>query len=114
MGNRAIIYCENQFGSMDGKTANGLVRESGMYDIVGIIDSTKAGLDAGEFLDQKKNGIPIFKSLEEALSILSEKPETFIFGIAPAEGFLHGDDRQVILQAMEAGLHIINPLQEFL
>lgn len=114
MGNRAIIYCENQFGSMDGKTANGLVRESGMYDIVGIIDSTKAGLDAGEFLDQKKNGIPIFKSIEEALSILSEKPETFIFGIAPAEGFLHGDDRQVILQAMEAGLHIINPLQEFL
>ena len=27
MKKRAIIYCESQFRSMDGKTANGLIRE---------------------------------------------------------------------------------------
>ena len=58
------------------KTANGLVRESGIYDIVGIIDSTKAGLDAGEYLDQKEEWHPIFTSLDEALSILPEKPRS--------------------------------------
>lgn len=114
MGNQAIIYCENQFGTMDGKTANGLVRESGIYDIVGIIDSTKAGLDAGEYLDQKKNGIPIYASLDEALTMLPEKPQVFIFGIAPAQAFLQKQERQVIFQAIEAGMHIVNPLQEFL
>ena len=31
MKRRAIVYCESQFGSMDGKTANGLIRESGVY-----------------------------------------------------------------------------------
>lgn len=114
MKKNAIVYCENQFGSMDGKTANGLVRESGIYNILGIIDSSKAGYDAGEYLDQKKNGIPIFKDLDEALEKSSAKPEYFIIGIAPADAFLKNNERQVVIQAMKAGLTIINPLQEFL
>lgn len=114
MSKNAIVYCEYQFGSMDGKTANGLVRNSGKYNIVGIIDSTKAGLDAGEYLDQKKNGIPIFKDLDEALSKASGKPKYFIIGIAPADAFLKENERQIVMKAMEAGLTIINPLQEFL
>lgn len=111
---RAIIYCENQFGSMDGKTANGLIRDSGFYKIVAVIDSSKAGMDSGEFLDGKKNGIPICKDLEEALSISQQKPDDFIFGIAPAEAFLKENEREIIKKAMKFGLNIINPLQEFL
>ena len=42
MKKRAIIYCERQFGSMDGKTANGLIRNPGFYEITGVIDSTKS------------------------------------------------------------------------
>lgn len=110
----AIVYCEHQFGSMDGKTANGLVRDSGLYEIVAVIDSTKAGQDAGEVLDQKKNGIPICKNLQDAIASAKEKPNYFILGIAPANAFLKKEERQVIIEAMEAGMHIINPLQEFL
>lgn len=41
MKKNAIIYCEAQFSSMDGKTANGLIREPGNYSITAVIDSTK-------------------------------------------------------------------------
>ena len=114
MKRRAIIYCENQFGSMDGKTANGLIRDSGIYDIIAVIDSSKAGQDSGEYLNHRRNGIPICSTLEEALSNSIGKPEYFIFGIAPADAFLREKERDVIKKAMSAGMNIINPLQEFL
>lgn len=114
MKKKAIVYCEGQFGSMDGKTANGLVREPGYYDIVAVIDSTKSGLDAGEYLDGVKNGIPLCQNLEEALSISNEKPTHFILGLAPSDAFLKDEERAVIFEAMKAGLNIVNPLQEFL
>lgn len=110
----AVIYCENQFGSMDGKTANGLIRDSGLYEITAVIDSTKAGQDTGEVLDQKRNGIPICKDLQEAIASSKEKPTYFILGIAPAHAFLNQKERQVIMDAIKAGMNIINPLQEFL
>jgi len=114
MKRHAVIYCEKQFGSMDGKTANGLIRNSGIYEILGVIDSTKAGLDSGEFLDRKKNGIPILRNLDEAIQSSAHKPDYFILGIAPADAFLQQEERNVVKQAIQAGLHIINPLQEFL
>ena len=46
----ALIYCENQFGLVDGKTAAALVRHSEIYTIVGVIDSSLTGKDAGEEL----------------------------------------------------------------
>ena len=49
----AIIYCEANFGGIDGKTANGLVRHSERYEILSVIDSEKAGLDAGMVLDEQ-------------------------------------------------------------
>ena len=48
----AIVYCEGQFGAIDGKTANGLVRYSDKYRVLSVIDSHKAGLDAGMVLDE--------------------------------------------------------------
>ncbi|CAH0346031.1 DUF1611 domain-containing protein [Bacillus sp. CECT 9360] len=113
MKKTAIIYCEDHFGTMDGKTANGLIRSSRKYQIAGVIDSTKAGLDAGEYLEGKKNGIPIFESLDQAIEKLSFLPNHFIYGIAPAEAFLKKDERKIIMKAMELKMNIINPLHEF-
>ena len=45
-----IVYCEGNFGAIDGKTANGLVRHSEVYRILSVIDSEKAGLDSGVIL----------------------------------------------------------------
>ena len=114
MKKRAIIYCENQFGTMDGKTANGLIREPGNYTVTAVIDSSKHGQDAGQFLDNQFKGIPICKDLEEAVLVSEQKPDDFILGIAPADAFLKLPEREVIIRAMECGMNIINPLQEFL
>ncbi|MFD1039524.1 DUF1611 domain-containing protein [Virgibacillus byunsanensis] len=113
MEKTALIYCEGKFGTMDGKTANGLIRRSGKYKVVGVIDSTKAGLDTGEVLEGKKNGIPFFSSLENALQSLTNVPNEFIYGIAPSEAFLKKAERNMILKAMRHGMNIVNPLHEF-
>ena len=47
VGSTAVVYCEAQFGEQDGKTANGLVRHSEKYEILSVLDSRHAGLDAG-------------------------------------------------------------------
>jgi uncharacterized NAD-dependent epimerase/dehydratase family protein len=109
----AIIYCENELGTMDGKTANGLIRNSKKYQIVGVIDSTKAGMDAGEYINGDKNGIMIFSSLEDALKSLPQVPNQFIYGIAPSDAFLKKNERSIILKAIEHGMSIVNPLHEF-
>ncbi len=113
MKKTALIYCENNFGTMDGKTANGLIRSSGKYEIVGVIDSTKAGMDSGEVLEGGKNGIPLFLNFDHALENLPEVPNQFIYGIAPSEAFLKKNERNIIIKAMEKGMNIVNPLHEF-
>ena len=110
---KALVYCEGEFGKIDGKVANGLARHSEKYQILGIIDSTKAGLDAGEFLDGIKNGIPIFRSSEDAIETLGFVPEYFIYGIAAITAFLNHYDRGIIFAAMKLGMNIINGLPEF-
>jgi len=77
----AIVYCEGNFAALDGKTANGLVRHSEKYKILSVIDSEKAGLDAGTVLDDKPNAIPICRDLEDALAQIGGIPDTFIFGM---------------------------------
>jgi uncharacterized NAD-dependent epimerase/dehydratase family protein len=113
MKKTAIIYCEGNFGTMDGKIANGLVRNSKKYSIVGVIDSTKTNLNAGEVLEGKQNNIPIYESLEHIVETLSPLPDLFIYGIAPAQAFLKKDERDIIFTAMKMGMDIINPLHEF-
>ncbi|OEU70440.1 MAG: EBNA-1 nuclear protein [Desulfovibrio sp. S3730MH75] len=110
----AIVYCDGFFGKMDGKTANGLARYSGKYEIVGIIDSTKAGLDAGEVLDGIPNGIKIFKNIVDALEGTGDTVKYFIYGMAPLSGSFSAEDSSVIFYAMERKLNIINGLHEFL
>ncbi|MEM7757743.1 MAG: DUF1611 domain-containing protein [Cyanobacteria bacterium P01_A01_bin.40] len=109
----ALVYCENQFGLMDGKTAAGLVRHSETYNIVGVIDSSLAGKDAGEELDDRENHIPIFANLRSALDNLSDIPNCYIYGKAPLDATLSIAERGLILEAMSKGMDIINGLHQF-
>lgn len=109
----ALVYSENELGKIDGKVANGLIRHSEKYHIVGVIDSTKKGMDAGEYLDGVKNGIPIFSSVDDAIESLDDIPEYFIYGIAPLDPILTEGQRKVIIRAMKMGMNIVNGLPEF-
>ena len=113
-GSSAVVYCEGQFGEQDGKTANGLVRHSEKYEILSVIDSTRAGADAGELLDGRRNGIPVLHDLAAAIEQAGRTPDYLICGVAPADGLLSPAQRIVLLDGISRGMHIINGLHEFL
>jgi hypothetical protein len=60
------------FQRADGKTAVGLLRHSEKYEILAVIDSHKAGCDAGGVLDAMTCGMHIVNGLHE---FLSDDPE---------------------------------------
>jgi uncharacterized NAD-dependent epimerase/dehydratase family protein len=109
----ALVYCENQFGLVDGKTAAALVRHSQIYAIVGVLDSSLAGKDAGEALGEEKRNIPIFADLDDALAHLSEVPNCYIYGKAPLDACIDSEERLLILEAMNHGMDVINGLHQF-
>ncbi len=109
----ALVYCEKQFGLVDGKTAAGLVRHSETYNIVGILDSALAGQDAGEALGEQNRNIPIFANLHDALNQLSDTPDCYIYGKAPLEAYIADDERLLIIEAIAKGMDIINGLHQF-
>ena len=108
----AVVYCEANFGAIDGKTANELVRHSEKYNILSVIDSKQADLDAGEVLGEKPNAIPICRDLADARA--QALPDYFIYGMAPSSGMLSAHERGILLEAMGLGMDIVNGLHEFL
>jgi uncharacterized NAD-dependent epimerase/dehydratase family protein len=110
----AVVYCEGNFGDIDGKTANGLVRHSERYRITSVIDRRHAGQDAGTVLGDAANGIPMCADLEAALALPGGRPDWFIFGMAPTSGMLSPAERTMVLHAMSLGMSIVNGLHEFL
>ena len=110
----ATVYCEANFGKIDGKTANGLIRRSEKYRILSVIDSEKTGLDTGMVLDNKPNAIPVCRDLDDALAQAGSVPDFFILGMAPSSGMLSKHERGIVLEAMSYGMNIVNGLHEFL
>ena len=114
MDGNALVLCEGAFATLNGKTAHGLVRFTKRYNILGVIDSTCAGKDAGEVLNGQPCGIPIYSNLAAALQANSRQAKYFVIGLAPEGGKLPPSYREMIAAAMAAGLNIDSGLHEFL
>ncbi len=110
----AIILCEDGLGRIRGKTAAGLLRHSLRFRILGVVDSTKAGKDAGEVLDGVKTGVPVFASVKEAVHKSSPKPDWIIVGVATVGGMLPPEFRAPLKDAMADGVSVISGLHEWL
>ena len=108
---RAIVLAEGYLGEDAGKTANGLVLHAVTHEIVAVIDSKKAGKDAGQVVAGKTRNIPVVATFEEALKF---KPEVFYIGVATAGGFLPDSFRDAVRKALKAGLTVYNGLHIFL
>ena len=110
----ALVLCEKEFGNYIGKTANGLVRYSERFEILGVIDSTKAGRMAHEVVEGASEGIPIFTDISDALSMLEERLDYLIIGVATIGGMLPSEFRPAIIEAIKNGMGVIAGLHEFL
>ena len=109
----AVILLEGSLATPTGKTGNGLLRRSRRYKIRGVIDSRHAGKDAGQVLDGARNGVPVFASVDDALS-KDPSIRTMIFGLATDGGMLPKELRAPMRRAILRGLNIISSLHEFI
>ncbi|MET0619576.1 MAG: DUF1611 domain-containing protein, partial [Thermoanaerobaculia bacterium] len=72
-----------------------------------------AGRDAGEVLDGRNRGIPIFASIPEALRALRETPKYCVVGVATSGGRVTPGLRGLLAEAISLGLSVVNGLHEF-
>jgi len=105
---RYVILAEGQFGEPGSKTAIGVIRY-GRDAVVAILDSTRAGRNASEWLGPLFD-IPVLATLDEALP---HRPTALLIGIAPAGGKIPAPWRGTILAAIEHGLDVVSGLHEF-
>lgn len=113
----AIVYCQGCFNTTYGKTAHGLVRFTKRYRILGVIDDSYAGRDAGDVLDGRSSGIPVFATLAQGLQAVADDGQRlthFIIGMAPDGGRLDAADRRAVQEALEKGLNVDSGLHDFL
>jgi uncharacterized NAD-dependent epimerase/dehydratase family protein len=113
----AIVYCQGFFGTTNGKTAHGLVRRCERYRVLSVVDARLAGRDAGEVLDRKANGIPVFASLREAFNAARRAgtPAThMVIGLAPDGGRLSPEARRDVKSAIRLGLNVDCGLHDYL
>jgi uncharacterized NAD-dependent epimerase/dehydratase family protein len=100
---RYLILAEGRSGDPHyGKTARGVIRYA-PDPAVAVVDSSRAG----ETLD----GVPVFATVQEALQL---EPTTAIVGVATQGGRFPPAWRDLLKQAIEAGLDVENGLHEFL
>ena len=114
---KALVYCEGAFNTPNGKTAHGLTRFTERYEVVGVLDAKYEGKDAGEVLDGKPNGIPIFKDFDTAVEALSQKnelPKYLVIGLAPDGGRLPMVAKDTIKKALKKGWNVDSGLHDFL
>jgi uncharacterized NAD-dependent epimerase/dehydratase family protein len=108
----AVVLAPGTFTTDKAKTAHGLVRGSDRFRIVGVIDPSCAGRDAGELLDGNRRDIPILATLADALLHAPSRPDTCIVGTALGGGMMSPQIRALLLEAAEAGLNLVNGLHE--
>lgn len=108
---RAAILAHDKFGPLTSKTGVCILRYSQEYETVAIIDRSKAGKTANEFVGDVGKGVPIVAHLRDALS---RKPEALIIGIAPMGGGLPDEWRDEIRLALENKMEVISGLHTFI
>ena len=110
----AVVLANGHFADSWAKTAHGLVRGSRRFRVVGVVDPSCAGADAGELLDGHKRSIPIFASLAEAAAQATPRPRACVIGVATEGGVLPKELRGELLHAADLGLQLVNGLHQLL
>lgn len=109
MTRRFVILAEGKFGPQSSKTANACIRYAAP-DVVAVIDTRCAGSTAQRVLGFGGE-IPVVASFAEAAA---HRPNALLIGIAPAGGQFPGAWRDVVGEALRAGLDVWSGLHTML
>ena len=114
MQQTAIVLANGYFQTVFAKTAHGMVRGPCRYQIIGIVDASCAGADAGELLDGRTRHIPIVESVPHLLESLTVRPDVCVVGVATAGGVLPPGLRADLMDAARAGMSLVSGLHQLL
>ena len=109
MQRRILALAEGRFSPLKSKTANGAIAYL-PGEVVGVIDSTKAGMNAQQVLGYG-GSIPVVRNLEEGMKL---NPTHLLIGIAPSGGRLPEAWRDIVRNTLKARLHILSGLHTIL
>ncbi len=113
----AIVITQGLLDSENAKSAHGLIRGSERFVVKAIIDGPEtAGRDAGDVLDGRSVGIPVYADLDAYLAATpaAERAEYCCVGVALSGGSLPAEFRATLLQAAGEGMNLVNGLHTFL
>lgn len=109
-----IVLAEGEFGKTGGKTANGVVLHSEVFDARAVIDAEAAGRTPADVLgNAAAPEIPIVESVTEAMDVAPDAA-ALVIGVAPAGGQLPEPWVAEIEAALEAGCDVVSGLHVFL
>lgn len=111
---RAIILTNGMLGTEAAKTAHGLIRGGDRFDILAIIDPLNANRDAGKVLDGTFRNIPVHATIQRFLESGHGFPSFCIIGVALSGGRLPEEWNHLLVEALEKGISIINPMHQIL
>jgi len=89
------------------------LRGSTRYHVQAVVDSIHVGRDAGEVMDGRELGIPIYATLDHYLEE-NEKPPVFVVGVAFSGGGLPETCRSEIRSAITNGMTVVCGLHDLL
>jgi len=112
IGGDALVFSCGLLDTGNGKTAHGLIRGSDRFVTKALVDKKFTGRDAGEVMDGKKRNIPVYASVDEALSAFPSIINAIV-GLAPIGGKLPPDLIEDLLFSAQKGLNIISGLHDY-
>lgn len=110
----AIILTNGMLHILNAKTAHGLLRGTSRFNILAVIDHENAGQDAGEVMDGRHLGIPVFATLEDFFQQNDKEVTTAVVGVALHGGYLPDDFKTLIKKALQHQLSVVCGLHTLL
>ena len=104
---RVAILADGLFTRATAKTAIGVLRYA-TYQIVAVVDSTKAGTDAADHVGMGR-GVPVVATVDEAIA---RGADVLLIGTAAAGGRIPDAYRPFLSRALERGMAVWNGLHE--
>lgn len=114
MKQAAIIITGGFLDTNNAKTAHGLIRGTDRFTIVGVIDPSHAGKDAGVVVDGRARDIKVYESVDDFVKKSRVKAKYCIVGVATKGGVMPESLRNVLKEALSNNMSLVNGLHEYI
>lgn len=111
---KAIVLTNGFLQTPFAKTCHGLLRGSDRFEVLAVIDNQHTGADAGEVMDGKPLGIPVYGDVATAMAHFGAAVTTCVMGVATSGGYLPDSIKVAIESAIRHKLSVVSGLHTFL